>query len=250
MLAEDHVHPSDSSQAPLASPVLRAIRRRQRLLQGTTIPASPTTAFVSAAVAAGGGGGSVPATVPPLMDGVAAVGVATKYAREDHVHPGDTARAPLASPTFTGTPAAPTASVGTNTTQIATTAFVSAAVTTALAGGAAPTSPSGRLTLTPSTPVMIAAVATGTTVYWTPYRGAQMPLYNGTIWTVQAINQISVVTTDVTKNPAAIGANKINDWFIWNDAGTVRISHGPDWTSDTLAFCGDGIGDAGRYLAQ
>jgi hypothetical protein len=32
--------------------------------------------------------------------------------------------ATLASPTFTGTPAAPTASAGTNTTQIATTAFV------------------------------------------------------------------------------------------------------------------------------
>ena len=32
--------------------------------------------------------------------------------------------APLASPTFTGTPAAPTAAVGTNTTQIATTAHV------------------------------------------------------------------------------------------------------------------------------
>lgn len=36
--------------------------------------------------------------------------------------------APLASPTFTGTPAAPTASGGTNTTQIATTAFVQSAV--------------------------------------------------------------------------------------------------------------------------
>jgi hypothetical protein len=34
--------------------------------------------------------------------------------------------APLASPTFTGTPAAPTASAGTNTTQIATTAYVQA----------------------------------------------------------------------------------------------------------------------------
>ncbi len=34
--------------------------------------------------------------------------------------------APLASPTFTGTPAAPTAAVGTNTTQIATTAYVQA----------------------------------------------------------------------------------------------------------------------------
>ena len=38
------------------------------------------------------------------------------------------AKAPLASPTFTGTPKAPTAASGTNTTQIATTAFVQAAV--------------------------------------------------------------------------------------------------------------------------
>ena len=35
-----------------------------------------------------------------------------------------TARATLASPTFTGTPAAPTAAADTNTTQVATTAFV------------------------------------------------------------------------------------------------------------------------------
>ena len=37
-------------------------------------------------------------------------------------------KAPLASPTFTGTPKAPTAAEGTNTTQIATTAFVANAV--------------------------------------------------------------------------------------------------------------------------
>lgn len=36
--------------------------------------------------------------------------------------------APLASPTFTGTPAAPTATAGTSTTQLATTAFVANAV--------------------------------------------------------------------------------------------------------------------------
>ena len=36
--------------------------------------------------------------------------------------------APLADPTFTGTPAAPTAAQGTNTTQIATTAFVNAEI--------------------------------------------------------------------------------------------------------------------------
>ena len=38
------------------------------------------------------------------------------------------AKANLASPTFTGTPKAPTAAAGTNTTQIATTAFVKTAV--------------------------------------------------------------------------------------------------------------------------
>lgn len=65
-----------------------------------------------------------PSTNLPFMDGTAAVGISLFYTREDHVHPSDTTRAPLVSPTFTGTPAAPTPTAGTNTTQIATTAFV------------------------------------------------------------------------------------------------------------------------------
>lgn len=43
------------------------------------------------------------------------------------------AYAPLANPTFTGVPAVPTASAGTNTTQAASTAFVTSAVSTAVA---------------------------------------------------------------------------------------------------------------------
>lgn len=42
--------------------------------------------------------------------------------------------APKASPMFTGTPTAPTATAGTNNTQIATTAFVTSAVATAIGG--------------------------------------------------------------------------------------------------------------------
>ena len=64
----------------------------------------------------------------PLMDGTASSGSTNKAAREDHRHPTDTTRAPLASPTFTGTPKAPTATAGTNTTQIATTAFTKTAI--------------------------------------------------------------------------------------------------------------------------
>jgi len=44
-------------------------------------------------------------------------------------------KASLASPTFTGTPSAPTADSGTNTTQLATTAFVQTAVTAGAATG-------------------------------------------------------------------------------------------------------------------
>ena len=55
-------------------------------------------------------------------------------------------KANLASPTLTGTPAAPTATTGTNTTQIATTAFVKTAIDTSVQPGAvyqtsAPSSP-------------------------------------------------------------------------------------------------------------
>ena len=52
----------------------------------------------------------------------------TKLATTAYVQGELGGQAPLSSPTFTGTPAAPTAAPGTNTTQIATTAFVTAAV--------------------------------------------------------------------------------------------------------------------------
>ena len=44
-------------------------------------------------------------------------------------------KADAASPALTGTPTAPTATAGTNTTQIATTAFVQAAIPTTIDGG-------------------------------------------------------------------------------------------------------------------
>ena len=74
--------------------------------------------------------GAVASSTSPKMDGTATVGTETAFARGDHIHPKDTSKANLASPTFTGTPAAPTAAAGTNTTQIATTAFVQTAVST------------------------------------------------------------------------------------------------------------------------
>jgi Chaperone of endosialidase len=89
-----------------------------------------------------------PSSTPPAMDGTAAVGTSALFARGDHVHPTDTSRAPLASPALTGTPTAPTATAGTSTTQLATTAFVTGAITGSVAGVASWNTRTGAVTMT------------------------------------------------------------------------------------------------------
>ena len=103
-------------------------------LQGTTngVTAAADTNSVALATTAFVVGQAGSAT--PLVNGTAAVGTSLRYARQDHVHGTDTSRAPLASPTFTGTPTLPTGTIattqttGNNTTAVATTAFVQAAI--------------------------------------------------------------------------------------------------------------------------
>jgi hypothetical protein len=109
---------ADNLKANLASPTFTGTPSAPTAAADTNTTQLATTAFVV------GQAGSA----TPLVNGTAAVGTSLRYARQDHVHGTDTTRAPLASPTFTGVPAAPTATAGTNTTQIATTAFVTAAI--------------------------------------------------------------------------------------------------------------------------
>ena len=93
---------------------------------GTDTTQVATTAFVNAEIAADRPFEATAANIK--MDGAQSVGSLNTVARGDHVHPTDTSRAPLASPSFTGTPTAPTAALGTNTNQLATTAFVNAEI--------------------------------------------------------------------------------------------------------------------------
>ncbi len=106
---------------------------------------------------------------------------------------------------------------------------------------ASPGLPCGRLTLATGTPVMTSDDSANTTIYYTPYVGNTIPIYNGTKFDAAVFAELSVATTDTTKNPAAIGASKVNDWFVWNDSGTIRLSHGPDWTSDTVRSAGTAL---------
>ena len=105
-----------TTYAPLASPTLTGTPLSTTAAVSTNTTQIATTAFVL------GQGNSTAGTIG--MNGVQAAGTSNLYARADHIHPTDTTLAPLASPTLTGTPLSTTAAVDTNTTQIATTAYV------------------------------------------------------------------------------------------------------------------------------
>lgn len=119
---EDHVHPTDTTRAPLNSPALTGAPTAPTPANADNSTKIATTAWVQANTV-----GSTPASAAPLMNGTAAVGVSAKFAREDHVHPTDSTRAPLANPVFTGTPTAPTPTAGDSSLKLATTAFVATA---------------------------------------------------------------------------------------------------------------------------
>jgi hypothetical protein len=92
-----------------------------------------------------------------------------------------------------------------------------------------PLKPGGRLTLTSGTPVMSANVSAATTVYYTPYEGNYVPLYDGSSFVPTEFAELSQATTDATKSPAACVQDGNYDLFVWNDAGTLRCTRGPIW---------------------
>ena len=102
------------SKAPAASPTFTGTPAAPTPAIDTNTTQVATTAFVLGQASAAN----------PVINGTATAGSSSRYARADHIHPTDTSRAPVASPSFTGTPAAPTAAADTDTTQLATTAYV------------------------------------------------------------------------------------------------------------------------------
>jgi hypothetical protein len=154
---------SAAGGAMLVSPAFTGTPTAPTAAPSTSNTQLATCAFVMAAVATGGGvltfNGRAGAVTLTTAD-VSAVGGAL-----------------LASPAFTGSPTAPTALAGTNTTQLATCAFVMAAVSAATAGVASFNGRTGAVTLiatdvtavlpaSTTTPVMDGTASPGTQAAW------------------------------------------------------------------------------------
>ena len=146
-----HVDAIEAERAPLASPALTGVPTAPNPGDAEHRSQLATIDYVQSQDSGALG------VTSPLMAGVAAVGAATKCARDDHRHPTDTSRAPLASPDFTGIPLSVTpADATTAPRQIATVGFVAELITSASVAAASETV-SGRVELATA-----AETATGT----------------------------------------------------------------------------------------
>lgn len=81
----------------------------------------------------------------------------------------------------------------------------------------------GRLTLTSGTPVTTSDVTAAETVYFTPYKGNQIALYDGTIWKTYTFTELSVDVPNSTN---------MQDVFIYDNSGTLTLEL-TAWTNIT-----------------
>ena len=180
-------------------------------------------------------------------------------------------KADLAGPTFTGVPAAPTASSGTNTTQIATTAFVTAAVPD-ISGKANLASPTFTGTVTIPAGASIADIGTTIQAYdadtaktdtaqtfTAAQRGTITTLTPGTTVTpdLAVSNNFTLTPAQNTTiaNPTNITAGQSGSIFIVQDGtGSRTAAWGSYWdfaagTAPTLTTTAAGV-DRVDYIVR
>ena len=82
----------------------------------------------------------------------------------------------------------------------------------------------GRLTLTTAVPVTTADVTAAGTIYFTPYRGNRVALFDGSKWKVYPFTEVSLALTATSGKPY--------DVWLYDNAGTLTLET-LVWTNDT-----------------
>ncbi len=128
-----------------------------------------------------------------------------------------------------------------------TTGTSSTAVWAALNASASTPSvppPQGRLTPTSGTPVISADVISGTAVYYSPYLGNLIPIYNGS-------SMIPTEFSELTLTLASQHAvNQIYDVFVFSNSGVLTVVTGPAWTTATAGSGARGSGAGTTQLSR
>lgn len=83
----------------------------------------------------------------------------------------------------------------------------------------------GRLTLTSGTPVTTADVTAATSVYFAPYKGNRIALYNGNCWVLKYFSELTLALGTLTNDLPY-------DVYIYDNAGTLTLE-ALAWTNGT-----------------
>ena len=148
-----------------------------------------------------------------------------------------TAAGTIQATTFSGTTGQFGGTVSSQNGNFSTSLTVSG-IPVSIAGNTFPAD--GRLTLASNTPVITSSGMAATTIYYTPFVGNKIALYDGGGWNIKAFTELSQTTTDDTKSPAAVGNNSVYDLFVWLDSATLRCTRGPAWSTSVTRGTGAG----------
>jgi hypothetical protein len=82
-----------------------------------------------------------------------------------------------------------------------------------------------RLSLSSSAPIPIVDIASGSTLYLTPYTSGRTSVYNGTQW-------VGFNTNEISKNLSGLTVDKNYDVFLYLNGSTPAIELSTAWTND------------------
>lgn len=104
--------------------------------------------------------------------------------------------------------------------------------------------PQGRLTPSSGSPVITSDVVSAASVYYEPYSGNLVPIYNGSamIPTAFAALPLSLASQHV--------ASTLYDLFVFSNAGVLTLVSGPAWSVSTAGSCARGVGASSTQLTR
>lgn len=109
------------------------------------------------------------------------------------------------------------------------------------------TPPQGYLTLSsdPANPILTADTLASAFVYYTPYVGNQVPVYNGSQFLTPQFIQLGLTLASGSQT-----ASTLYDVFVFSNSGVLTLVTGPAWASSTPGSCSRGSGAGSTQLQR